>query len=201
MTKSLKPSEKTSLIETKSQINIIKSWVEDAKDAVDTVLEEYGLKEEPVISENTHIKIENIFLRFTQVANQLVVRHDKRDSIKIKDEYDVQDLLHSLLRLYFDDVRAEEHMPSYAGVNPRLDILLKNEQIVIEVKKTRPSLSVDKLRTDLIVDKEQYRTHPDCKFLYCFVYDPERRVPNPVGFMRDLSGFGYGFVTKVMITY
>jgi REase_DpnII-MboI len=32
----------------------------------------------------------------------------------IKDEYDVQDLLHAILRAFFDDVRPEEFVPSYA---------------------------------------------------------------------------------------
>jgi len=189
------------LIETQNQVKVLKSWVEETQVAVDTILKEYGLLEkEAVISEDIHFKIQNILIRFSQVANQIIIRHDNRNSLIINDEYDVQDLLHSLLRLSFDDVRVEEHMPSYAGVNPRLDILLKNEQIVIEVKKTRSSYRIEQLRTDLIVDKEQYRTHPDCKFLYCFIYDPEKRVPNPAGFMNDLSGFGYGFITKVIIT-
>ena len=39
--------------------------------------------------------------------------------------------------LYFDDIRAEEWTPSYAGKCARVDFLLKNEKIVIEVKKTR----------------------------------------------------------------
>ncbi len=28
----------------------------------------------------------------------------------------------------------------------------------------------------LIIDKERYRTHPNCKYLVCFVYDPEQRI-------------------------
>jgi hypothetical protein len=33
----------------------------------------------------------------------------------LKDEYDVQDLLYALLRIFFDDVRPEEWTPSFAG--------------------------------------------------------------------------------------
>lgn len=43
----------------------------------------------------------------------------------LEDEYDVQDLPHALLLLYFDDVRAEEWTPSYAGKSARMDFLLK----------------------------------------------------------------------------
>ncbi len=64
-------------------------------------------------------------------------RYENRETLKIEDEYDVQDLLHALLLLYFDDVRAED----YAGKSSRMDFLLKNERVVIEVKKTRLGLA------------------------------------------------------------
>ena len=62
---------------------------------------------------------------------------ENRETLKIEDEYDVQDLLHALLLLYFDGVRAED----YAGKSSRMDFLLKNERVVIEVKKTRLGLA------------------------------------------------------------
>ncbi|HLP25477.1 MAG TPA: hypothetical protein VK477_07360 [Acidobacteriota bacterium] len=31
------------------------------------------------------------------------------------------------------------------------------------------------------------QAHPDCGKLICFVYDPEGRFGNPVGFERDLT--------------
>lgn len=201
MTKSLKPSENDLLTERKRQVKAVISWAQEIERAIDEILIEYGLKPKtPFIAvKDPHSIIEQIFQRFSVVANQLRYRHEGRSTIEINDEYDVQNFLHSLLRIYFDDIRAEEHAPSYAGVNPRLDLLLKKEQIVIELKKTRPGLSTKKLRDDLIIDKEQYKTHPDCKFLYCFVYDPERKVKNAPGFMRDLSGIAYGFETKVVV--
>lgn len=76
-----------------------------------------------------------IFSHFYKVARQLRCRYENRETLKIEDEYDVQDLLHALLLLYFDDVRAEEWTPSYAGKSSRMDFLLKNERVVIEVKK------------------------------------------------------------------
>ena len=49
-------------------------------------------------------KIENLILRFHLVARQLQRRYSKRDTIEINDEYDVQDLIHALLNIYFDDI-------------------------------------------------------------------------------------------------
>ncbi len=77
---------------------------------------------------------------------------ENRETLKIEDEYDVQDLLHALLLLYFDDVRAEEWTPSYAGKSARMDFLLKNERVVIEVKKTRLGLADKELGDQLIID-------------------------------------------------
>lgn len=66
-----------------------------------------------------------LFERFFKVARQLRNRHDNRDTINISDEYDVQDLLHALLLIFFDDVRPEEWTPTYAGGALRMDFLLR----------------------------------------------------------------------------
>jgi hypothetical protein len=125
--------------------------------------------------------------RFHIVARQLRRRHNDRDTLKVTDEYDVQDLLHALLLLYFEDVRAEEWTPSYAGGSSRMDFLLKSEQAVIEVKKTRESLTSSTLGAELLVDIARYQAHSDCGVLLCFVYDPEGLLPNPRGIEKDLN--------------
>lgn len=129
----------------------------------------------------------SIFNNFHQFARQIVNRHDNRSSIVIKDEYDVQDLIHAILRLHFSDVREEEYTPSYAGSSTRMDFLLKNEEIVIEVKKTRSNLKDKEIGEQLILDVAHYKNHPNCSVLYCFVYDPESKVKNSRGLESDLS--------------
>ncbi|RHI44420.1 hypothetical protein DW167_10080 [Bacteroides thetaiotaomicron] len=131
--------------------------------------------------------VQKICNRFHQVARQVRQRHSNRKTIEIEDEYDVQDLLHALLKVDFDDVRAEEWTPSYAGSASRMDFLLKQEQIVIEVKKTRKGLVAKEVGEQLMIDIERYTAHPDCQTLVCFVYDPESRVANPIGIENDLK--------------
>lgn len=142
--------------------------------------------------------LDRIFARFYKVAKQLRVRHGGRETLDINDEYDVQDLLHALLQLYFDDIRDEEWTPSYAGSAARVDFLLKNEKTVIEVKKTRQGLADKEVGNQLIEDIERYKVHPDCEKLVCFVYDPEGRIGNPNGVMNDLNNRHEGFA-KVVI--
>ena len=90
----------------------------------------------------------------------------------------MQDLLHCILKLHFKDVREDEYTPSYGGSSTRMDFLLKNEKIVIEVKKTNERLSDKEIGEQLILEVAYYKNHPNCSFLKCFVYDPENRVKN-----------------------
>jgi hypothetical protein len=125
--------------------------------------------------------------RFHTIAKQLAQRRGGRSTLKIEDEYDVQDLLHALLRLYFDDIRSEEWTPSYGGGSSRMDFLLKGHEIAVEVKMTRKGLLAKEVSEQLIIDAAKYRLHPECKTLVCLVYDPEGLVKNPRGIERDLA--------------
>jgi hypothetical protein len=69
--------------------------------------------------------LDRVLNRFHLVARQLRQRYGGRPTLDVADEYDAQNLLHSLLTLYFDDIRAEEWTPSYAGSSSRMDFLLK----------------------------------------------------------------------------
>lgn len=133
------------------------------------------------------VRIEAICNGFCRVVRSIRNRHDGRSTLDVTDEYDVQDLLRSLLAVDFDDVRPEEWTPSYAGRAARMDFLLKSEQVVVETKMTRDGLSDKDLGEQLIIDIARYGQHPDCKTLVCFVYDPLEHVANPVGLQADLE--------------
>jgi len=148
---------------------------------------------------NPLLFVEKACSRFHLVARQLRDRHDDRHTLDITDEYDVQDLLHSLLKIFFDDVRPEEYTPSYAGKASRMDFLLKGLDIVIEVKMTRKGLGEKEVGSQLIEDIARYQKHPECKTLVCFVYDPEGRCANPTGIENDLSGKKDDIEVKVII--
>jgi hypothetical protein len=131
--------------------------------------------------------ITNLCDRFHLAVNQLRRRHDDRPTLGVADEYDVQDLFHALLTIHFDDIRTEEWTPSYAGGSSRMDFMLNDECIVIELKMTRKGLENRVASEQLIIDKERYKTHQKCKHLICFLYDPDGKIINPRGFEKDLS--------------
>jgi REase_DpnII-MboI len=127
--------------------------------------------------------------RFHAVAAQLQSQRHSRLTLVISDEYDVQDLLNALLQLHFDDVRPQEPTPSFGGGASRTDFLLKNEQIVVEAKMTRPTLTDKEVSFELMQDAAHYKRYSDCKNLVCLVYDPQGLIENPHRIENDIRKF------------
>ncbi len=159
----------------------------------------FGTNDEEYIVPRAIEMIEQLARNFHLVVRKLSQRYDHRPPLEIRDEYDVQDLFYALLTPFFEDIRPEEVAPSHAGGHGRIDFLIKAEQIVIEIKKTRPSLRVRELRDQLIVDKEIYRTHPHCRTFIAFIYDPDGYIDNSIGFERDLSNTPGDVRVKVIV--
>lgn len=165
------------------------SHVDSGLEVVRRVLEDVraGYLAQALPSETSLDAIRRLCDRFYLVTRQLRQRHNDRATLSVADEYDVQDLMHALLHLHFEDIRAEEWTPSYAGGSSRVDFLLKNEELVLEIKKTRQGLNARKLGEELIIDISRYQSHPGCKTLICFVYDPDGFIANPRGVENDLN--------------
>lgn len=143
--------------------------------------------------------VRNLCRHFHLFAQQLLARHDGRETIRIADEYDVQDIMHALLKLHFVDVREEEPAPSVGGKSSRMDFLLKRERVIVETKMTRKNLRQKELSDQLIIDMTRYRSHPDCGTVVCFVYDPGGYCHAPAALEADLSTEADGFRTVVVV--
>lgn len=160
---------------------ILESVKEDINEGIIELSQTDISKESPVDN------ISNLIEKFHIIARQIRNRYNSRETLDINDEYDVQDLFNALLYIYFEDIRKEEWTPSYAGQCARMDFLIKDCDVVIEIKKTRKGLSDKEVGNQLIEDIERYKIHPNCSTLICFVYDPEGRISNPRGIENDLS--------------
>lgn len=108
--------------------------------------------------------------------------------LSFSSEYDVQDLLHALLRPWVSDIRPEEYTPSHGGSSTRMDFLLPAHKLVLEVKLVRDKGHAKVVGNELILDIEHYRCHTECENLWCVVYDPQGFVSNPEGLKMDLEG-------------
>jgi hypothetical protein len=151
------------------------------------------------VKEEAIQKVENLCSRFHIIARQIRQRHGNLATLEIHDEYDVQDLMCPLLRVYFDDIRVEDWLPSYAGGASRIDFILKQERIVVEAKMTRAGLEAKQVGEQLIVDIVKYKNSADCGTLVCFVYDPEGRIANPRGLETDLEKTSKELKIRVLI--
>jgi hypothetical protein len=145
--------------------------------------------------------IERICRGFGEFLFPLGRRQLGRPAIVMEDEYDVQDFLHGLLRIFFDDVRQEDFSPERAGARSRIDFVLKRERVVVEAKMTRAGLGAARVGEQLIVDIERYRSHPDCDALVALVYDPDRHIPNRRSLEADLSGERDGIIVRVIVVH
>lgn len=143
------------------------------------------IKTDSAKSDITNLNL--LLSRFHKTAQAIRDRYDNRETILIRDEYDVQDLLYGLLQIYFDDIRKEDSSPSHAGANSRLDFVLKKEKIIVEVKITNEKTTVNKLGQELLVDIGRYKEYPDCNDLVIFIYDKGDFIRNKSGFITDLQ--------------
>ncbi|MGH7257449.1 MAG: hypothetical protein ACREIM_03665 [Nitrospiraceae bacterium] len=143
--------------------------------------------------------VRRICSRFHLVTRQLRVRKDDRPSLEVEDEYDVQDLMHALLRLEFDEVQPEEWRPSYATGKAQTSYRLHREKAVIVVKKTKAGVTVRDLSDQVKVDSATYSSRTDCQTLFCFIYDPEGRIGNPRGLEAELTMLSDGYTVEVII--
>lgn len=140
-------------------------------------------------SQTTRIMIllSSAFSKFPYVVKALRERHKNKPPFSVEDEYDVQDLIYVMLLPHAEDLRREEVAPSFAGRAARIDFLLKDEKIVLEIKMTRDGLGLKEIRSQLIEDMFSYRTHADYNIFVAFIYDPTRKIENPGGVKKDLE--------------
>ena len=135
------------------------------------------------------VTVISVLIRGLQRAmHPLTHRRKGAAVLSFSTEYDVQDLLHSLLRPWVADIRPEEFTPSYAGSSTRMDFLLPAHGMVIELKFVRDRSHAKNVGNELIIDIEHYRKHPDCRSLWCVIYDPQSLLTNAEGLRKDLEG-------------
>ena len=129
-------------------------------------------------------KICNNFNRFDVNIKR---RHDGRETIKIKDEYDLQDALFSILKLFIEDIRKEDYVPSYGGKNSRVDFLIPSLNLAIETKMTNSNLKDKELGEQLFIDIGRYKGNKKINKLIFFVYDKNEVLINVSGIKNDIE--------------
>ncbi|MGW7534424.1 PD-(D/E)XK nuclease domain-containing protein [Amycolatopsis sp. NPDC054798] len=145
-------------------------------------------------------QLEATFRRFPSVANFLGKANKNSVGLSITDEYDLQRIVGGVLFAMFDDVRPEDPTEQFAGGSSRIDFVLKREKVAIEVKCTRPSMTLRKLREELLSDLSAYPHHSGAEGVFILVYDKEHIVANAVGFEDDLAQTRADMKVAVVVT-
>ena len=131
--------------------------------------------------------ITQICSNFPKFDRSIQNRYSHRPTITVNDEYDLQNALEAILRLFVDDIRPEDYVPSYAGGRSRVDFHLPKQGIIIETKMTNANLLDKDVGDQLIIDYQHYKSLGNCNHLICYVYDKSSLLRNPHALISDLE--------------
>ncbi|MCB0044345.1 MAG: hypothetical protein KDD92_02825 [Caldilineaceae bacterium] len=155
---------------------------------------------ERVLLSNSIPKIQFQNLSAREIAVQVLeqfsnavkkITHARRkghESFIINDEYDVQDLLYVMLKPLFPKLTDEEPTPKVGAKYNKIDLIIREEGIMIEVKmikeKDRDEKDfIEQLKNDI----QSYYKYKFLKDLLIFVYDPQNKTRDIQNFY-DLNG-------------
>lgn len=133
--------------------------------------------------------IKKIFNNFQDSIKHLTSNRRKGHPIfEIKDEYDIQDLSYLALRSIFDKLQFENPHFKSGGTNSKVDLMLVDEGIDIELKMIKQTDADEKTFIRQIkIDINDYATWRGLKDLIVFVYDPFNKTTNKNNFY-ELAG-------------
>jgi hypothetical protein len=117
--------------------------------------------------------VEQMCYRLPQAARILAIRSRKgKSGYEISDEYDVQDLLHALLRAYLKYSVQEDPLPKVASAkSSRADISIEELGILIEVKYVHGPEDQKRLFEEYSQDLVLYAQWPHLRTLVYLIYN------------------------------
>ncbi|MCU0436363.1 MAG: hypothetical protein MUC49_00510 [Raineya sp.] len=134
-----------------------------ARDLIINILENF---------ENAVIKITNPKERYGGKTSNS--QRKPKSIIKIEDEYDVQDILYVIFKSVFPNIKYENPLAKFGGTSTRLDFVLVEEGIIIEVKQISESeISDKKFISQIKVDIESYHVLDYLNEIIFFVFAPK----------------------------
>ncbi|MBY0549692.1 MAG: hypothetical protein K2W95_20610 [Candidatus Obscuribacterales bacterium] len=122
------------------------------------------------------------------LQNRRKVKGHDQKAYEVANEFDVQDLLHAVIKAYFPSADIECPLPKMAQTaSSRADMQLPEQGIIIEAKYVRENYDQKKLLGDLIVDCDYYSTWSELKLLLFVIYDTNKLM-NPNALATYISG-------------
>ncbi|MFY1611820.1 hypothetical protein ACOMSG_03100 [Macellibacteroides fermentans] len=193
-----------------SEDNIDRALLELTKSEIDIqtqiLLEdlEKSLLKIKYIGLNPEELVRNILSNFSNSIRKIIKNRRKGHAdFSINDEYDVQDILYVVLKSVFPHLRDEDAIAKVGAKSTKIDLILREEQILIEAKMIKQSdTNETHFIEELKVDFESYHQCNWLSKLFCFVYDPYEKTKDLSNF-HDLNGTrvknGHKFSVEVIV--
>lgn len=105
----------------------------------------------------------------------------------IDDEFDVQDLLYSFLVVNFPDAEVEDPAKKIAGVSSRLDVVIGNLKLIIEIKCFKKENNWTTMFKDINHKIQTYSQNEEYDQMIIFIYNPDSAVKNPYRIEKDIT--------------
>ena len=110
--------------------------------------------------------------RLPATARVLANRDRKKPPFEIEDEYDVQDLLHSVLRAFLKSAVVEEPLGKVGAVRSgRADLAIEDLGTIVEVKYARGPRDQVRLVEEFAQDVQLYVKWPHLQYFIYYVYN------------------------------
>jgi len=135
-------------------------------------LDDYPEQDEFRIGDLTTINLdielaERLCSRVRQAARVLSSRRKGKANFEISDEYDAQDLLHSLFRAYFKYTVSENPVPKAAASrSTRADLSIQELGLIVEVKFARTPQDQKRIEQELAEDLIFYTAWTPLTYLF-----------------------------------
>lgn len=115
------------------------------------------------------------------------IKREQLKELKIGNEYDVQHILFSIIKLFYSNARTEVCEDNgYAMV--RSDIWISELDTVVEIKCSNSSMTQKKLMEAIASDMVHYHA----KNIYFFIYDKDKIIKNKDAFINTYENAVYG---------
>ncbi len=151
---------------------------------------------------NAEALVVNVCERLPQAASRLANRRKGKTPFVITDEYDVQDLLHAVLRSSLKHTVQENPLPKVANAkSAKMDIGIEKLGILIEVKYAREPSDQAKIVQEIAEDLLLYTTWKPLKVLIFLIYNAT--ALHDAEALHELNGervtSGLRFMTRIIL--
>jgi ParB/RepB/Spo0J family partition protein len=118
---------------------------------------------------------------------EAIIEFEKRTSRKFNNEKELQDFIYSILRCLFISTEFEDPTKKICGTSNRLDFVLRDHNIIIEIKYVRDQVHAKKVSDELAADYLRYLSSEYGNKIINYIYDPGKYITNQDSFRKEIK--------------